>query len=235
MSDVRPIILAVDDEPEVSRAVARDLRERYGTDYRIMRAESPLAAMETLTELRLRNDPVALLLSDQRMPEMSGVEFLEQASRLFPTARRVLLTAYTDTEAAIRAINRVRLDYHLMKPLHPPEHNLYPVLGDLLDDWRATQKPQFRGVQLIDHRWSPLGHELREFLSGNHVPYRWLDVERDPGLRPVDRRGRPCRPGRCGVRRIGRIEERDRRARGARGGRPEPARASRTIRASRRG
>ncbi|MBX9965158.1 MAG: FAD-dependent oxidoreductase [Burkholderiales bacterium] len=180
MADARPVILAVDDEPEVSRAIARDLRERYGGDYRIMRAESPLSAMETLTELRLRNDPVALLLSDQRMPEMSGVEFLEQASKLFPTARRVLLTAYSDTETAIRAINRVRLDYYLMKPWHPPEHNLYPVLGDLLDDWRATQKPQFRGVQLIDHRWSPLGHELREFLSGNHVPYRWLDVEHDP-------------------------------------------------------
>ena len=180
MSDARPVILALDDEPEVSRAVARDLRQAYGEHYRILRAESPLTAMETLTDLRLRNDAVALLLSDQRMPEMSGVEFLEQASKLFPTARRVLLTAYADTEAAIHAINRVRLDYYLMKPWHPPELNLFPVLGDLLEDWSATQKPTFRGVQLIDHRWSPLGHELREFLAGNHVPYRWLDVEHDP-------------------------------------------------------
>ncbi len=180
MSDARPVILALDDEPEVSRAVARDLRQAFGEHYRILRAESPLTAMETLTDLRLRNDAVALLLSDQRMPEMSGVEFLEQASKLFPTARRVLLTAYADTEAAIHAINRVRLDYYLMKPWHPPELNLFPVLGDLLEDWSATQKPTFRGVQLIDHRWSPLGHELREFLAGNHVPYRWLDVEHDP-------------------------------------------------------
>jgi thioredoxin reductase (NADPH) len=180
LAEARPVILALDDEPEVSRAVARDLRQAFGEHYRILRAESPLTAMETLTDLRLRNDAVALLLSDQRMPEMTGVEFLEQAAKLFPAARRVLLTAYADTEAAIRAINRVRLDYYLMKPWHPPEQNLFPVLGDLLEDWRATHKPVFRGVQVIDHRWSPLGHELREFLAGIHVPYRWLDVETDP-------------------------------------------------------
>ncbi len=175
----KPIILAVDDEPEVSRAIARDLREAYGERYRVVRAESPLAAMETLTDLRFRNDTVALLLADQRMPEMTGVEFLEQASKLFPLAKRVLLTAYADTDAAIRAINRVRLDYYLMKPWHPPQANLYPVLDDLLDDWSAGNKPVFRGVQVIDHRWSPLGHELREFLTRNHVPYRWLDIETD--------------------------------------------------------
>lgn len=175
----KPVILAVDDEPEVSRAVARDLRSQYAERFRIVRTESPLEAMEALTDLRFKREPVALLLADQRMPEMTGVEFLEQASKLFPEAKRVLLTAYADTEAAIRAINRVRLDYYLMKPWHPPEQNFYPVIDDLLEDWGATHRPSFRGVQVIDHRWSPHGHDLREFLARNHVPYRWLDIERD--------------------------------------------------------
>jgi thioredoxin reductase (NADPH) len=179
MTDPKPVLFAVDDEPEVSRAVVRDLRARYGEHWRILRAESPLTAMETLVELRFKREPVALLLSDQRMPEMSGVEFLEQASKLFPQAKRVLLTAYADTDAAIRAINRVRLDQYLMKPWQPPEQTLYPVLDDLLDDWKASQRAVFRGLQVIDHRWSAHGHDLREFLSRNHVPYRWLDVERD--------------------------------------------------------
>ncbi|MCU0868537.1 MAG: FAD-dependent oxidoreductase [Burkholderiales bacterium] len=185
MTDPKPVLLAVDDEPEVSRAIVRDLRARYGEHWRILRAESALTAMETLVDLRFRREPVALLLSDQRMPEMTGVEFLEQAAKLFPDAKRVLLTAYADTDAAIRAINRVRLDQYLMKPWQPPEQTLYPVLDDLLDDWKAGQRTVFRGVQVIDHRWSAHGHDLREFLARNHVPYRWLDIERDAEARTL--------------------------------------------------
>lgn len=175
----KPVIFAVDDEPSVLSAVVRDLRRRYAGDYSVARASSGAEALDALKELKLRGVPVALLLVDQRMPEMSGVELLREAIALFPEAKRVLLTAYADTDAAIRAINEVRLDHYLMKPWHPPEELLYPVLDDLLDDWRANFQPVFEGVRIIGHRWSAEGHRIRDFLARNLIPYRWLDIEAD--------------------------------------------------------
>jgi thioredoxin reductase (NADPH) len=172
----KPVIIAVDDDPEVVDAVVRDLRLGYGEHYQIVRAESGLAALDAAHQLRLRNRAVALFLVDQRMPQMSGIEFLEQAMALFPDAKRVLLTAYADTDVAIRAINKVRLDYYLLKPWHPPELTFYPVLDDLLDAWQATWRGTFKGIRLLDHRWSPQGHQLRDFMARNHIPYQWLDV-----------------------------------------------------------
>jgi thioredoxin reductase (NADPH) len=176
----KPTILAVDDDRVVLSAVERDLRRQYGRDYRILGADSGPAALDALNQLKLRGDPVALLMADQRMPQMTGVEFLAQAVSLFPAARRILLTAYADTEAAIRAINDIRLDHYLMKPWDPPEERLYPVLSDLLDDWQASYRPAFEGVRVIGHRWSPQAHALRDFLARNQLPYQWLDVESDP-------------------------------------------------------
>jgi len=175
----KPIILAVDDEPAVLAAVARDLRRRYGAEYSILKAASGDAALEALRELKVADEPVALLVVDQRMPGMSGVELIAEAIRLYPDARRVLLTAYSDTDAAIRAINEVRLDHYLMKPWDPPEERLYPVLTDLLDDWRAHWQPPFEGVRVAGHRWSSEGHRIRDYLARNLIPYRWLDVEDD--------------------------------------------------------
>jgi thioredoxin reductase (NADPH) len=175
----KPVIIAVDDDPAVVGAVARDLRNAYGEHYQIVRADSGQAALAAAQELRVQDRPVALFLADQRMPQMSGIEFLEQAIALFPEAKRVLLTAYADTDAAIRAINTVHLDHYLLKPWHPPEQNFYPVLDDLLNDWQASFHPAFQGVRLIDHRWSPQGHQLRDFMARNHIPYRWIDVERN--------------------------------------------------------
>jgi thioredoxin reductase (NADPH) len=169
--------MTIDDDPEVSRAVERDLRRRYGAEYRVLRAESGPAALDTLEKLKTRGDPVALLLADQRMPVMTGVEFLEKAIVLYPRAKRVLLTAYADTDAAIRAINSVRIDYYLVKPWDPPEQNLYPYLTDLLDDWRASYRPAFDGPRVVGHRWSPQSHGLREFLGRNLIPYQWLDLD----------------------------------------------------------
>src|SRR5262249_22811960 len=168
------------DEPSVLAAVARDLRRRYAADYGVMRAASGADALVILRNLKLRNLAVALLAADQRMPGMTGVEFLSEAIALFPGAKRVLLTAYADTDAAIRAINQVKLDHYLMKPWHPPEELLYPVLDDLLDDWRANFQPAFDGVRVIGHRWSAQGHHVRDFLARNLIPYRWLDIEGDP-------------------------------------------------------
>ena len=173
----KPILLTVDDDPEVLRAVERDLRSEYGARYRVMRAESGAAALDLLARLELRGDPVALLLVDQRMPEMQGVDFLERAIPMVPAAKRVLLTAYADTDAAIRAINTVRIHYYLMKPWDPPEQNLYPFLNDLLDDWQASYRPPFDGIRVIGPRWSPKTHRVRDFLGRNLVPCRWLDVE----------------------------------------------------------
>ncbi len=173
----KPVILAVDDDPEVSRTLDRDLRRKYSSQFRVLRATSGAAALDILKQLKLRNEPVALLLTDQRMPQMSGVEFLEQAMVLFPEAKRALLTAYADTDAAIRAINTVRIDYYLVKPWDPPEERLYPVLQDLLDDWLANFHPPFEGVRVVGHRWSPQSHQVKDFLSRNLVPYQWLDVE----------------------------------------------------------
>lgn len=173
----KPVIFSVDDDPEVLRAIERDLRTKYGSQYRIMRADAGATALDALNQLKIRNESVALFLADQRMPQMSGVEFLEQAMQLYPDAKRALLTAYADTDAAIRAINRVRIDYYLLKPWDPPEECLYPVLDDLLDDWQATYRPGFEGIRVVGHRWSPESHTVKNFLARNQVPYQWLDVE----------------------------------------------------------
>jgi thioredoxin reductase (NADPH) len=172
----RPILLAVDDDVSVLEAVVQDLRRQYGATYRIMRAASGQAALDTLAQVKTRQEPVALLVSDQRMPGMTGVDFLERAMAIYPDARRVLLTAYADTEVAIRAINTARIHYYLTKPWDPPEEKLYPVLTDLLEDWQAGYRPAFEGLRVIGHRWSLNDHKVRNFLSQNHVPYRWLDI-----------------------------------------------------------
>jgi thioredoxin reductase (NADPH) len=172
----RPILLAVDDDVSVLEAVVQDLRRQYGATYRVMRAASGQAALDTLDQLKTRQEPVALILSDQRMPGMTGVDFLERARAIYPDARRVLLTAYADTEAAIRAINTARIHYYLNKPWDPPEEKLYPVLTDLLDDWKAGYQAPFEGLRVIGHRWSLKDHSVRSFLSRNQVPYRWLDI-----------------------------------------------------------
>src|ERR1035441_9568439 len=176
----RPILLAVDDDVNVLEAVVQDLRRHYGAEYRIMRATSGQAALDTLAQVKAREEPVALLLSDQRMPGMAGVEFLERTRDLYPEARRVLLTAYADTEAAIRAINSAHIHYYLNKPWDPPEEKLYPVLNDLLEDWQAGYRPSFEGLRVIGSRWSLADFRVRNFLSRNHVPYRWLDVAASP-------------------------------------------------------
>jgi thioredoxin reductase (NADPH) len=173
----KPVILSVDDDPEVLQAIARDLRQQYGDRFRVIRADSGAVALATVEKLKLRNDPIALFLVDQRMPQMNGVEFLEQALPLFPTAKRALLTAYADTDAAIRAINSTQIDYYLLKPWDPPEERLYPVLNDLLDDWKANFRPPFEGIRVVGSRWSPQSHQVKSFLASNQVPYQWLDVE----------------------------------------------------------
>src|SRR5215471_13309717 len=173
----RPVMLAVDDDPDVLRAVERDLRQRYSDRYRVMSADSGPNALNILTRLSQRSEPVALLLADHRMPHMTGIEFLTAAIREFPEVRRVLLTAYADTEAAIGAINVVKLDYYLLKPWDPPDRNLYPVLDDLLDQWSASYRAPFEGVRVIGTRWSRRCYEVREFLARNQIPYQWLDVE----------------------------------------------------------
>jgi thioredoxin reductase (NADPH) len=172
----RPILLAVDDDVNVLEAVVQDLRRQYGAKYRVMRAASGQAGLDTLDQLKVRQEPVALIVSDQRMPGMTGVEFLERSRTIYPEAKRVLLTAYADTEAAIQAINAARIHYYLNKPWDPPEEKLYPVLSDLLEDWHAGYQPTFQGLRVIGHRWSLNDHKVRSFLSSNHVPYRWLDV-----------------------------------------------------------
>ena len=173
----KPILFTIDDDPEVLRAVARDLRRHYGEEYRVLRAGSGAEALEAVHELKRREEPIALFLVDQRMPQMSGVEFVEEASKLFPESKKALLTAYADTEAAIRAINRARVDYYLMKPWDPPEERLYPIVDDLLGDWKAGYRPGFGGVRIVGDRWSPETHRIKDFLARNQVPYRWLDVE----------------------------------------------------------
>jgi len=173
----KPVLLTVDDDPEVLRAVERDLRKRYADRYRVVRADSGITALQSVQTLKRRNEAVALLLADQRMPEMNGVEFLNKALAIYPEARRVLLTAYADTDAAIQAINEARIHHYLLKPWDPPEEHLYPVLDDLLEDWHAGYRPVFEGVRVLGHRWSPRSYALRDFLGRNQVPYRWLDAE----------------------------------------------------------
>ena len=181
----RPAIVVVDDEPAVLAAVARDLRRRFGEDYRIVRAHSGQEALDALKELVARGEQVALLVADQRMPGMAGTEYLVQARRLVPTAKRVLLTAYADTEAAIQAINEVALDYYLLKPWDPPEEGLYPVVEDLLETWASGAALEAGGVRLVGHRFSSQSHDLRDFLARNRVPSRFLDIERDGEAREL--------------------------------------------------
>ena len=181
----RPVILAVDDEPAVLAAVSRDLRRGFGERYRVMRTGSGAEALELLAQIRSRGEQVALLLADQRMPAMAGTEYLASARRLVPEAKRVLLTAYADTAAAIAAINEVALDYYLLKPWDPPEELMFPVLEDLLTTWEAGAALEAGGVRVIGHRFSKESHEVRDFLARNRVPARWLDVERDSEAREL--------------------------------------------------
>ncbi len=173
----KPILLSVDDDTDVLRAIERDLRSHYGAKYRVLASDSPEAALDLLNQLKVRNDSVALLLADQRMPKMDGVHFLQEAREVFPEAKRALLTAYADTNAAISAINEVNINYFFLKPWDPPEQYLYPQLDDLLDDWQASYHPAFEGIRVLGTRWSPRSYELRDFLARNHVPYQWIDVE----------------------------------------------------------
>jgi thioredoxin reductase (NADPH) len=173
----KPVILSVDDDPQVLRAVERDLRRKYAGDYRILRADSGAAALEIVRELKVRGNTIALFLVDQRMPGMSGVQFLEQAIKLFPDGKRVLLTAYSDTDAAIAAINEAGIHHYLLKPWDPREENLFPVLDDLLEEWLADFTPEFDGIRVLGNRWSPASFNIKDFLARNHVPYRWLDIE----------------------------------------------------------
>jgi len=184
----KPILLTVDDDPDVLRAIERDLRTQYGADYRVLSSDSPEGALDLLKGLKVRNDGVALLLADQRMPRMDGVGFLQEARQIFPDAKRALLTAYADTNAAISAINQANIDYFFMKPWDPPGEHLYPQLDDILDDWKASYRPAFQGIRVLGTRWSPRCYELRDFLARSHVPYQWIDVEHaanDPETRQL--------------------------------------------------
>ncbi len=180
---VKPTLMAVDDDPQVLRAIAGDLRRRYGERYRVLQAESGAAALELAAKVKLRNEPVALFVSDQRMPQMSGTQLLSETGALFPDAKRILLTAYADTDAAIRAINEAAVDYYLLKPWHPAEEKLYPVLDEFIDEWQAHYRPAFDGLRLLAYRWSSEAHTLKGFLARNGVPYRFLDVEQGTGGR----------------------------------------------------
>ncbi|MDQ4021881.1 MAG: FAD-dependent oxidoreductase [Actinomycetota bacterium] len=186
---IKPVLLTVDDDPGVSRAVARDLRRRYGEDYRVVRADSAAQALEALRELKLRGEPVAAMLADYRMPQMNGIEFLEEAMDLFPLARRALLTAYADTDAAIQAINVVDVDHYLLKPWEPPEEKLYPVVDALIEMWRAFGDRSVEDTKLVGHRWSTESYRARDFLARNSVPYRWYSVDESEGRRLLDATG----------------------------------------------
>ncbi len=184
----KPALLTIDDDADVRHAVERDLRNHYSEKYRVMAADSAHAGLDLLRRVQTRNEPVALLLVDYRMPQINGIEFLIEALKIVPDAKRVLLTAYADTDAAIRAINDIKLNHYLLKPWDPPETHLYPVLDDLLDDWQSNFRPPFDGIRVLGTRWSPRSYDLREFLARNRVPYRWLDAEasdRDPEVRRV--------------------------------------------------
>jgi thioredoxin reductase (NADPH) len=174
---MRPVLLTVDDDSQVVRAIERDLRQKYGKRFSILKAESGQEALKLVKKLKLRNEILALLLADQRMPRMSGVSLLEEVMNIFPEAKRVLLTAYADTDAAIRSINKAKIDYYLMKPWDPPEEHLYPILDDLLDDWWALAKPPFEGIRIVGLRWSPKSYDVKHFLARSGIPYQWLDME----------------------------------------------------------
>src|SRR5213594_506000 len=180
-----PIILVIDDDPQVLAAIRRDLKARYQTDYRVLAAGSGESALETVKELKTRGDALALLISDQRMPGMLGVDLLGRCRELYPVARRVLLTAYSDIKAAVRAINEAHLDHYFEKPWDPPEEHLFPAIDELLAAWQAEYRPEVTGLRLVGHQWSPRSHEVKDFLASNLIPYRWLDVERDPVARQL--------------------------------------------------
>jgi thioredoxin reductase (NADPH) len=177
MAGPKPVILAVDDDVPVLRAVERDLRSRYGKEYRIVAASGGAEALDVVRELAVRGSPIALFVVDQRMPQVTGIEVLAESVPLQPDAKRVLLTAYADTDVAIKAINDIRLDHYILKPWDPPEERLFPVLDDLLADWSATFRPPFEGLRLLAGRWAPRGHAIRDYLTRNQVPYQWLDPE----------------------------------------------------------
>jgi len=172
-----PFIIITDDDSQVLRAIQRDVRNKYRDEYKILAIESAVETLEAVKELKLKNETVALFISDQRMPEMEGTAFLEKAREYFPAAKKVLLTAYSDIEAAIKAINTLKLDYYLLKPWSPPEQKLYPIITDLLGDWQNNFTPDFEGIKVIGYQWSPISHKIKDFLTGNLIPYRWLDVE----------------------------------------------------------
>ena len=182
---IKPAILSVDDDPVVLSAVKRDLHQKYGREYRILSVGSGMAALDALQQLQSRGEIAALFLADQRMPNMSGMEFLEQARSLFPEAKKVLLTAYADTEVAIQSINRLSLDYYLMKPWDPPQENLYPVLDDLLADWKASAHLPYPGIRVLGALWSPKSHAVKDFLARHQISYQWLDVDADPQARQM--------------------------------------------------
>jgi thioredoxin reductase (NADPH) len=193
----KPIIMTIDDEPHVLNAIARDLQAHYQRDYQIVKASSGGEALETVQEFKRRNTPVALFLVDQRMPEMSGIEFLEEAVKFFPDARKALLTAYADTDAAIASINAIGLDHYLMKPWDPPEERLYPVLDDLLSDWQASVPVPYDGIRVAGTLWSASSHNVKEFLARSQVPYQWLDIERNDEARELvesSSNGKPALP-----------------------------------------
>ncbi|RBQ11851.1 FAD-dependent oxidoreductase [Pedobacter miscanthi] len=176
----KPLIFLIDDDPQVLHSITRDLKSQYEKRYKIISNSSAHQALETIAELRNQSKAIAIFISDQRMPEMQGIEFLKKAMAIFPNAKRVLLTAYSDTQAAIEAINHIQLDYYLMKPWNPAGERLYPVLDDLLSDWQANYRPEFKGLKLIGFQYSPFSHKLKDYLAGNLIPYQWLDVEKDP-------------------------------------------------------
>jgi thioredoxin reductase (NADPH) len=175
-----PIIFLIDDDPQVLRALARDVHQKYKKEYQILSTEDPQEALESLKELKRTGEEVALFISDQRMPRITGVELLERSKEFYPEAKRVLLTAYSDIDTAIRAINETDLDYYLIKPWDPPEEKLFPVMEDLLDDWLSSYKPELAGIRLLGYQFSPKSHAIKEFLAGYHIPYQWIDVESHP-------------------------------------------------------
>jgi thioredoxin reductase (NADPH) len=181
----KPVIFTIDDDASVLNSVERDLRAHYGQEYRVLPIDSARTALEYLKKLQQRNEAVALFLVDQRMPEMSGVEFLEQAMLAYPKAKRVLLTAYADTQAAIDSINEVGLDYYLMKPWHPPEERLYPILDELLEDWKIHVRLPYEGIRVAGALWSLSSHQVKDFLTRHQIPYQWLDIEKDAGARQL--------------------------------------------------
>lgn len=181
----KPIIFSIDDDQQVLNAIGRDLKVRYGTEYKIVSTTSATEALERIKELKNQARAIAMFICDQRMPQMEGVDFLEQALQIYPETKRVLLTAYSDTDAAINAINRVQLDYYLMKPWDPAEERLYPVIDDLLRDWQGGYRADFKGIRIIGYQYSPLSHNLKDYLGGNLIPYSWLDVERNPDGRKI--------------------------------------------------